>query len=311
MQTGECRRRRGIPPSPSTFGANMTVTNNHPAEASGTFLLGGDLPVRRLGFGAMRITGPGIWGDPADPDEAVRVLRRAVELGVTFIDTADSYGPFVSEQLIKKALHPYPADLVIATKGGFTRSGPDRWQAVGRPEYLRQQVELSLRHLGLERIDLYQLHRIDPKVPVEESLGELAALQKEGKIRHIGLSEVSVAEIEQARKAAEIVSVQNLYNLANRGAEDVLDHAEAQGLAFIPWFPIATGTLARSGGPLDAIAAEHEATASQLALAWLLKRSPVMLPIPGTSRVAHLEENTAAAGLELTDEEFRVLSEAV
>lgn len=289
----------------------MTTTTRQPAEASGTFLLGGDLPVRRLGFGAMQITGPGVWGDPADPEEAARVLRRAVELGVTFIDTADSYGPFVSEELIRKALHPYPADLVIATKGGFTRSGPGVWRAVGRPEYLRQQVELSLRHLGLERIDLYQLHRIDPKVPVEESLGELAALQKEGKIRHIGLSEVSVAEIEQARRAADIVSVQNLYNLANRRSEAVLDYAEANGLGFIPWFPIATGELARPGGPLDSIASSHGATPAQLALAWLLKRSPAMLPIPGTSRVAHLEENTAAAEVDLTDQEFRILSDAV
>jgi aryl-alcohol dehydrogenase-like predicted oxidoreductase len=289
----------------------MTTTTRQPAEASGTFLLGGDLPVRRLGFGAMQLTGPGVWGDPADPDEAVRVLRRAVELGVTFLDTADSYGPFVSEELIRKALHPYPADLVIATKGGFTRSGPGQWRAVGRPEYLRQQVELSLRHLGLERIDLYQLHRIDPKVPVEESLGELTDLQKEGKIRHLGLSEVGVAEIEQARRAAEIVSVQNLYNLANRRSEDVLDYAEANGLGFIPWFPIATGELARPGGPLDSLAAGHGATPAQLALAWLLKRSPAMLPIPGTSRVAHLEENTAAAEVELTDQEFRILSDAV
>jgi aryl-alcohol dehydrogenase-like predicted oxidoreductase len=289
----------------------MNTSTLHPAEASGTFLLGGDLPVRRLGFGAMQITGPGVWGDPADPDEAVRVLRRAVDLGVTLIDTADSYGPFVSELLIKKALHPYPEDLVIATKGGFTRSGPGDWRAVGRPEYLRQQVELSLRHLGLERIDLYQLHRIDPKVPVEESLGELALLRQEGKIRHIGLSEVGVAEVEQARRAVEIVSVQNLYNLANRRSEDVLDYAEEHGLAFIPWFPMATGELARPGGPLDAIAAEHGATPAQLALAWLLKRSPAMLPIPGTSRVAHLEENVAAAEVELTDEEFGILAKAV
>ena len=286
-------------------------TITRPAEASGTFQLGGDLPIRRLGYGAMQLTGPGVWGDPRDPEEAVRVLRRAVELGVNFIDTADSYGPFVSEMLIKKALHPYADDLVIATKGGFTRSGPGQWRAVGRPEYLRQQVELSLRHLGLERIDLYQLHRIDPKVPVGESLGELKLLQQEGKIRHLGVSEVSVAQLEEARKHAEIVSVQNLYNLANRRAEDVLEYAEANDIGFIPWYPIATGELARPGGPLEAFSRQHGATPSQLALAWLLKRSPVMLPIPGTSSVAHVEENTAAALVELSDAEFRTLSEAV
>lgn len=259
----------------------------------------------------MRITGPGVWGEPQDPDEAVRVLRRLVELGVTFIDTADSYGPAVSERLIKQALHPYPADLVIATKGGFTRPGPGLWQPDGRPEYLRQQAELSLRNLGVERIDLYQLHRIDPTVPVEESLGELTRLQREGKIRHIGLSQVSVAEIEQARAAADIVSVQNLYNLADRTSEDVLDHCEAENLAFIPWFPIATGTLAESSGPLATISKEHGATPSQLALAWLLRRSPVILPIPGTSSVTHLEENVAAASVRLSDGEFEALTRAV
>ncbi|MCP2340719.1 aldo/keto reductase [Actinomadura rupiterrae] len=286
-------------------------TTARPADASGTFAIGGDLPVNRLGYGAMRITGRGVWGDPADPDEALRVLRRAAELGVNFIDTADSYGPFVSEQLIRKALHPYPDDLVIATKGGLTRSGPDDWRPVGRPEYLRQQTELSLRHLGVERIDLYQLHRIDPKVPVEESLGELALLRDEGKIRHIGLSEVSVDELKRARETTEIASVQNLYNLANRKSEDVLDYAEAEGIAFIPWFPIAVGELARPGGPLDGLAKEHGSTPGQLALAWLLRRSPVMLPIPGTSRVAHLEENLAAAEITLTDAEFEALSNAV
>jgi aryl-alcohol dehydrogenase-like predicted oxidoreductase len=303
--------RPGNPRAGPDVAAIMTLTTRRPAEASGTFLLGGDLPVRRLGYGAMQITGPGVWGDPKDPDEAVRVLRRAVELGVNLIDTADSYGPFVSEQLIRKALHPYPADLVIATKGGLTRSGPNDWRPVGRPEYLRQQVELSLRHLGLERIDLYQLHRIDPKVPVEESLGELALLQREGKIRHLGLSEVGVAELERARGTAEIVSVQNLYNLANRRSEAVVDYAEAHGIGFIPWFPIATGELARPGGALDTFAREHGATPSQLALAWLLKRSLAMLPIPGTSSVAHVEENIAAAEVELTDAEFRTLTEAV
>lgn len=288
-----------------------TLSSDRPAAASGTFAIGGDLPVVRLGYGAMQLTGPGVWGDPKDPDEAVRVLRRAVDLGVTFIDTADSYGPFVSEQLIRKALHPYRDDLVIATKAGLSRSGPGDWRPLGRPEYLRQQLELSLRHLGLERIDLYQLHRIDAKVPLADQLGELAALQTEGKIRHIGLSEVTVEQLKEARGIAEIVSVQNLYNLANRKAEDVLDFAEAQDIAFIPWFPIATGELARPGGPLESAAREHGATASQLALAWLLRRSRVMLPIPGTSRVAHLEENVQAATVTLTDEEYEALKEAV
>ncbi|MEW2457795.1 aldo/keto reductase [Streptomyces albus] len=291
-------------------------SDDRPADASGTFRLGGELPVNRLGYGAMQLTGPGVWGEPRDPGEAVRVLRRAVDLGVDFIDTADSYGPFVSERLIREALHPYPDDLVIATKAGLTRAGPDDWRPVGRPEYLRQQCELSLRHLGLERIDLFQLHRIDPKVPVADQLGELSLLQQEGKIRFIGLSEVSVAQLEEARKLAPVVSVQNLYNLADRSAEDVLEYAEQEtargnSLAFIPWFPIATGELARPGGPLDAAARQHEATPSQLALAWLLRRSPVMLPIPGTSRVAHLEENTEAARIRLTDEEFAALSDAV
>jgi aryl-alcohol dehydrogenase-like predicted oxidoreductase len=289
----------------------MTTTLTPSAQASGTFALGGDLPVNRLGYGSMQLTGEGVWGDPRDPDEAVRVLRRAVELGVTFIDTADSYGPVVAEQLIKKALHPYPDDLVIATKAGLTRSGPGDWRPVGRPEYLRQQVELSLRNLGLERIDLHQLHRIDPKVPLADQVGELKLLQDEGKIGHIGLSEVSIDELEQARTIAEIVSVQNLFNLSNRSAEPLLEHAEAEGIAFIPWFPLATGELSKPGGPLDALAREHDATPSQLALAWLLRRSPVMLPIPGTSTVAHLEDNLAAASLQLSDEEFAALSDAV
>ena len=286
-------------------------TNNISAKPSGSFLLGGDLPVNRLGYGAMQLTGPGIWGEPRNPEEAVRVLQRAVELDVTFIDTADSYGPFVSEMLIKKALHPYPKDLVIATKAGLTRSGPNDWRPVGRPEYLRQQVELSLRHLGLERIDLLQLHRIDPKVPLEEQIGELALLQKEGKIRHIGVSEVSVEQLERAMQVAKIVSVQNLYNLAKRDAEPVLQYCESHGIAFIPWFPLATGELAKEGGPLDALAKRHGAKASQLALAWLLRRSQVMLPIPGTSSVGHVEENIAAAGIQLSDSDFEQLSSAI
>ncbi|MFF0655347.1 aldo/keto reductase [Micromonospora tulbaghiae] len=262
----------------------------------------------RLGYGAMQLTGPGVWGAPKDPAGAVRVLRRAYELGVTFIDTADSYGPFVSEVLIREALHPYADDLVIATKAGLTRSGPGDWPPVGRPEYLRQQCELSLRHLGLDCIPLYQLHRVDAKVPLTDQLGELALLRQEGKIRHIGLSQVSVEQLEAARAIAPIVSVQNLYNLADRSAEDVLEHCERHDLAFIPWFPIATGDLARPGGPLDAISTSHGATPAQLALAWLLRRPPVMLPIPGTSSVAHLEENVAAAEVELTDDEFEVLA---
>ncbi|GAA1832590.1 aldo/keto reductase [Microlunatus capsulatus] len=289
----------------------MTDTLTPSAQASGTFALGGDLPVVRLGYGSMQLTGDGVWGDPKDPDEAVRVLRRAVELGVTFIDTADSYGPVVAEQLIKKALHPYADDLVIATKAGLTRPGPGDWRPVGRPEYLRQQVELSLRNLGLERIDLHQLHRIDPQVPLADQVGTLKELQDEGKIRHIGLSEVSVEQLQEAQQSATIVSVQNLFNLSDRSAEPLLDHAEAEGIAFIPWFPLATGQLSRPGGPLDALAQEHGATPSQLALAWLLRRSPVMLPIPGTSTVAHLEDNLAAASLQLSDDEFTRLTDAV
>jgi aryl-alcohol dehydrogenase-like predicted oxidoreductase len=286
------------------------TTTNQPAAQAGSYRVG-DLDLNRIGYGAMQLAGPGVWGPPKDHDEAVRVLRRSVELGVTFFDTADSYGPVVAEQLIKKALHPYADDLVIATKAGLTRSGPGDWRPVGRPEYLRQQVEMSLRNLGLERIDLHQLHRIDPQVPLADQVGELKLLQDEGKIRHIGLSEVSVDELEQARKIAEIVSVQNLFNLADRSAEPLLEHAEAEGIAFIPWFPLATGKLSQPGGPLDSLAREHDATPSQLALAWLLRRSPVMLPIPGTSSVAHLEDNLAAAGLELTDAEFTRLTDAV
>jgi aryl-alcohol dehydrogenase-like predicted oxidoreductase len=278
------------------------------AAQSGTYVLGGKYPVNRLGYGSMQLTGPGVWGDPEDPDEAVRVLQRAAELGVNFIDTADAYGPFVAEQLIKKALHPYADDMIIATKAGFTRSGPNDWRPVGRPEYLRQQVELSLRHLGLDRIPLLQLHRIDPKVPLADQLGELKLLQDEGKIGLIGLSEVDVEQLRQAQEIATIASVQNLYNLVNRKAEALLDYSEANDIAFIPWFPLATGKLAEAGGPLAEIATRLGATGSQLALAWLLQRSPVMLPIPGTSSVAHLEDNLAAAGIKLSASDVEALS---
>ncbi|MBX6390447.1 MAG: aldo/keto reductase [Frankia sp.] len=290
--------------------STATGTARTVAAASGTFLIGGDLPVHRLGYGAMQITGPGVWGPPADPDEAVRVLRRAVELGVNFIDTADSYGPYVSEELIAKALYPYPDGLVIATKAGLVRTGPNEWVPLGRPAYLRQEVEMSLRRLRVERIDLFQLHRIDPQTPPEDQLGELRALQREGKIRHIGLSEVTVDELLNAQSLVEVVSVQNRYNLADRASEEVLDYCEREGLGFIPWFPVATGRLARPGGPLDAAAKAHGATPAQLALAWLLRRSPVMLPIPGTKSVAHIEENVAAAGITLSDEEYRALEAA-
>ncbi|WP_305783787.1 aldo/keto reductase [Symbioplanes lichenis] len=259
-----------------------------------TFTLGGDLTVNRLGYGTMQLLGAGYWGEPRDRAQAVAVLRRAVELGVTFIDTADAYGPFVAEDLIREALHPYRDDVVIATKGGVLRTGPDEWPPLGRPEYLRQALEMSLRRLGVERIDLYQLHRVDPRVPLEDSVGELAQLRQEGKIRHIGLSEVSVAQIKAAQAIAPIVSVQNLYNVANRAAQDVLDHAREQGMAFIPWFPMATGELARTGGVLDAVARRHGATPAQIALAWLLRQGPNVLPIPGTASIAHLEENVAA-----------------
>jgi pyridoxine 4-dehydrogenase len=279
-------------------------------EATGTFALGGDLTINRLGYGAMRITGDGIWGEPKDREEARKVLQRAVELGVNFIDTADAYGPEVSENIIAEALYPYPKDLVIATKGGFARSGPNKWEAVGRPEYLRQCVEMSLRRLKVERIDLYQLHRIDPKVPVEESLGALKDFQKAGKIRHIGLSEVSTAEIDQAKKTVKIVSIQNQYNLSDRRHEKVLKYSEQHNLAFIPWFPVAAGKLAQPGGPLDAVAKNHQATIAQLSLAWLLHHSPVLLPIPGTSSVKHLEENMAAAKLHLSSEEWKAIESA-
>lgn len=278
-------------------------------QSSGTFVIGGDLTVNRLGFGAMRLTGKGVWGPPADRDECIRVLRRAVELGVNFIDTANSYGPYVSEELIREALHPY-SDVVVATKAGLLRTGPDVWPVLGYPAYLRQECEMSLRRLGVERIDLFQLHRIDDKFPAEDQIGELVALQQEGKIRHIGLSEVGVDQLRAAQKTATIVSVQNMYNLSSRDAEPVLEACEADGIGFIPWFPLAAGPLAAADGPLQRIAADHHASPSQLALAWLLKRSPVVLPIPGTSKVAHLEENVAAAGIELSDAEFDTLSSA-
>jgi pyridoxine 4-dehydrogenase len=287
------------------------MTSSLSANQSGTFQLGGDLPVVRLGYGAMQITGDGVWGEPRDRDEAVRVVRRAVELGVTLIDTADSYGPNVSEEIIREAIHPYADDVVIATKAGLTRTGPGEWVPVGRPAYLKQQVELSLRKLGVDRIDLIQLHRIDAEVPIADQVGAFKELQDEGKVRHIGLSEVSVEQLQEAQKTAEIVSVQNMFNLSTRDAEPLLDHVTAEGIAFIPWFPLATGGLVEDGGPLESLAREHDATPSQLALAWLLKRSPVMLPIPGTSSVAHLEDNIGAAAIELTDAEFDALSNAV
>ena len=275
-----------------------------------TFKLGGDLEINRLGFGAMRITGDGIWGEPKDRENAKRVLRRAVELGVNFIDTADSYGPAVSEGLIGEALAPYAKGVVVATKGGLTRQGPNRWAPVGRAEYLTQQAELSLRFLKIDRIDLWQLHRIDPKVPVEESLGAAKKLQQQGKIRHIGLSEVKPAEIEQARKVVEIVSVQNKYNISDRAHEDTLEYCEKHKIAFIPWFPVAAGKLAQPGGVLDSAAKKYGVTVSQLSLAWLLHHSPVMLPIPGTSSVAHLDENLKAADVTLSDAEWAEIEKA-
>ena len=277
------------------------------AQLSDTFSIGGDLPVHRLGYGAMQITGPGVWGEPADRAGAVRVLRAAVEQGVDFIDTADSYGPFVSEQIIAEALHPYGEELVVATKAGFTRQGPGVWTAVGHPAYLTQQVELSLRHLRVERIDLIQLHRIDPEVPLADQLGAFRELQEQGKVRHIGLSEVSVEELTAAREIVDVVSVQNLYNLTNRKSQDVLDYATAENIAFIPWFPIATGDLAAPDSPVAAIAAELDATPAQVALAWLLQKSPVILPIPGTKSVDHLTENLGAAQLTLSDDDMAKL----
>lgn len=277
------------------------------ANAAGTFVIGGNLPAHRMGFGAMRLTGPGIWGQPQDLNEAKAVLHRAIELGINFIDTADSYGPEVSENLIAETLHPYPSDLIIATKGGFTREGPDRWTVNAKPDYLRKCVEGSLKRLRLDCIDLYQLHRIDTQVPVEDSLEVLKGLQKQGKIRHIGLSEVSIPDINRAKKTVDIVSVQNLYNLTNRQSENVVQYCEENHLAFIPWFPIASGDLARSSGILAKLAKRKNATPAQIALAWLLRRSPAMVVIPGTSSVAHLEENVAAASIDLTEEELDLL----
>jgi len=275
-----------------------------------TFAIGGDLEVHRLGFGAMRITGPGIWGPPDDPAEARRLLRRVVELGIDLVDTADAYGPEVSESLIAEALHPYPDGLVIATKGGLLRSGPGQWPRDARPEHLREACEGSLRRLRLDRIDLYQLHSPDNKVPLEESVGALKELRDEGKIRHIGMSNVSLKELERARSIVEVVTVQNRYSVEDRHSEDVLEACEEANIGFIPWFPLATGRLADPGGPLDRIASERDATPAQVALAWLLARSPVMLPIPGTSSVEHLEENVAAAEIELSAGELAEIGNA-
>jgi len=289
-------------------------THDPSATASGTFLIGGDLPVHRLGYGTMRLVGDGAWGEPGDPAEARRVLRRAVELGVTLIDTADAYGPEIAERLICEALHPYAPGLVIATKGGITRQGPAKTEYVGRAGYLIQCVEMSLRRLRLERIELYQLHRIDPRTPLEESLGALKLMQEQGKVRHIGLSEVTPAEIEEARKIVEVATVQNRYSLADRRHEETLAYCEKQGIGFLPWYPMAAGKLLKpehhSAQTLARIAARHSSTVAQLSLAWLLQRSPVMLPIPGTSKVAHLEENIAAAGLRLSIEETAELEAA-
>ena len=291
----------------------MTATT---AAASGTVLVGGDLTVTRMGYGAMRLTGEGVWGDPPDRDRAIAVLRRAVELGVDLIDTADSYGPFVAEDLIREALHTGRGDdpyggVTIATKAGLVRTGPGEWHPLGRPEYLRFACEMSLRRLAVERIDLFQLHRIDPAVPAAEQFGVLGDLQREGKVRHLGLSEVSIAQLEDARNHLAVASVQNRYNLTDRGSEEVLEVCAAADIAFLPWFPVAVGALARAGGPLDTMASTIGATPAQLALAWLLHRSPVMVPIPGTSSLEHLEENVAAAGLELTPEQMAALEAAV
>jgi pyridoxine 4-dehydrogenase len=284
-----------------------TTQLEKPATRSGTFKIGGELPVVRLGFGSMRLTGRGIWGEPEDHDECIAVLRRAVELGITLIDTADSYGPFVAERLIAEALHPYPKNLVIATKAGLQRPGPDQWIPDGRPQHLRERCEGTLKRLKVDRIDLFQLHRIDPKVPLEDQIGALLDLQREGKVRHLGLSEVTVPEIEQVRKLAPIATVQNLYNLSDRHSEAVLDYCTREGLGFIPWFPLATGNLAREGSRLADAARRLGASPGQIALAWLLKKSPVMLPIPGTSKVHHLESNTEAALIEIDDDLFREL----
>ncbi len=289
----------------------MAQTNQRPATTSGTFTIGGDLTVYRLGFGTMRLTGPGIWGPPTDKNETIAVLRRAIELGVNLIDTADSYGPEVSESLIAEALYPYPPQLVIATKGGYLRPGPDQWKPDGRPEHLREALEGSLRRLRLERIDVYQLHVPDPDVPYEESVGALADLRAAGKIHHIGVSNVNPDQLERARKMVPIVTVQNRYNLMDRASEKMVDICEREGLGFIPWFPLATGDLTKDGGKLSQIAQRHHATPGQIALAWLLQRSPNMLPIPGTSSVKHLEENSAAALIRLSNDEFQALDEGL
>jgi len=278
-----------------------TILTEQPAAQSGIFKIGGDMPVHRLGFGAMRLTGRGIWGEPEDPAECIAVLRRAVELGINFIDTADSYGPFVSERLIAQALHPYPNGVVIATKAGLQRPAPDQWEPDGRPEYLRDRCEGSLRRLKLDRIDLFQLHRIDPKVSLEDQIGVLVAMQNEGKIRHIGVSEVSIEQIQAVQRVTPIATVQNQYNLVERRSEDVLNYCTQEGIGFIPWFPLATGTLANAGSPLASAAKQLGVTPSQIALAWLLKKSRVILPIPGTSKVEHVESNTKSAPLHLDD----------
>ncbi len=287
------------------------MRSSAPAALAGTIVIGGELTVNRLGFGAMRLTGAGIWGEPADPAEAKRVLRRALELGVNFIDTADAYGPSVSERLIAEALYPYPHGLVIATKGGMLRDGPGQWRPDGRPEHVRAACEGSLARLRLDRIDLYQLHRPDPRVPLEESLGALVDLQREGKIRHIGVSNVTLEELRLAREVAGVVAVQNRYNLIDRGSQDVLDRCTADWIPFLPWFPLATGDLTRGAGVVARVAEAHGATPAQVALAWLLQCSPVMVPIPGTSVVSHLEENVAAAGLLLEPSEMAALDAAV
>jgi aryl-alcohol dehydrogenase-like predicted oxidoreductase len=284
--------------------STTTAVKNH----SGVFSIGGDMPVNRLGFGAMRITGKGIWGEPDDKDECLRTLRELPDLDINFIDTADSYGPEVSERLIREALHPYRG-MIIATKAGLARTGPGTWVPLGRPEYLKQEAILSARRLGVERLDLWQLHRIDPKVPQGEQFDAIKAMQADGLIRHIGLSQVNVSEIEAAQKFFKVVTVQNLYNLADRSSEDVLDFCEKHKIGFIPWFPLASGDLAKPGSQLETIAKKHKAVPSQIALAWLLKRSPVMLPIPGTSKVKHLQENVAGSNIKLSDDEFSALSE--
>ena len=280
------------------------------AAASGSFTIGGDLAVNRLGYGAMRITGDGVWGPPADRDNAIAVVRRAVELGIDFIDTADSYGPDVSEEIIAEALHPYPQGLVIATKGGLERTGPGEWPRNGRPEHLKEACEGSLRRLKLDRIDLYQLHAPDPEVPYAESVGAMKELQDAGKVKHVGVSNVTVEQLQEARGIVEVVSVQNRFSLSDRKDQDVLEHCEREGIAFIPWFPLAAGDLAKPGGPLAQAAEHHDASPGQVALAWLLHRSPNILPIPGTKSLAHLEENVAAGALQLDDDEIRALDDA-